>query len=374
MTIFLPEIILLMKKIGILGGGQLGRMFIQNALNYPVEIHILDPNPEAPCSKIAHRFVVGDFNNELDVLNFAENVDIVGIEIEHVNLSALKKLKKLGKTIIPDPEVLEIIQDKGIQKDFYLNHDIATAPLKDKNDLPNVQKLKKGGYDGKGVQLLSAENFENCWGEDSIFEEQADILMELAVLVAQNQSGETAVYPVVEQVFNPEYNLLDYLISPARIDEETAQQAKDLALKVVKKLNSPGIFAIELFLNHDGSLWVNETAPRVHNSGHATIEGNFCSQFDMMLRTLLNFPLGNPESKLKSAMFNLIGASGYTGKAKIQGLEKILNLPGHSLHWYGKKMTKPGRKMGHSTVVAQDWDGVIQQIETIKKEVKIISE
>lgn len=362
-----------MKKIGILGGGQLGRMFIQNALNYPVEIHILDPNPNAPCSKIAHRFVTGDFNNEEDVLNFAEGLDIIGIEIEHVNLSALQKLKKQGKTIIPDPNVLEIIQDKGLQKEFYLNNDIATAPLKDKNDLPNVQKLKKGGYDGKGVQVLKIENFKDCWDEDSIFEEKADIQMELAVLVAQNQDGETAVYPVVEQVFNPEYHLLDYLISPARINEKIAHQAKNLALKVVKKLNSPGIFAIELFLNHDGSLWVNETAPRVHNSGHASIEGNFCSQFDMMLRTLLNWPLGNPDAKLKSAMLNLIGTEGYSGEVKIKGLENILNLPGHSLHWYGKEITKPGRKMGHSTIVGSSWDSIIQQIETIKEEMKIIS-
>ena len=360
-----------MKKIGILGGGQLGRMFIQNALNYPFEIHILDPNPEAPCSKIADTFMVGDFNNYDDVMEFAQNIDIVGIEIEHVNLKALKKLKAQGKTVIPDPEVLEIIQDKGKQKEFYLKHHIPTAPLKDKTNFPVVQKLCTGGYDGKGVQILKAENQEKIWNEPSIFEEVANLKMELAVIVAKNEQGETAVYPVVEQVFNPEYNLLDYLLTPARISEEEEKQAKEIALQGVKAFDSAGIYAVELFLNQDGSIWVNETAPRVHNSGHSTIESAYSSQFDMMLRVLTNLPLGSTELKCKSAMLNLIGEENAKGKAHVKGLQDVLSLDGFSMHWYGKEMTSPGRKMGHATFCGNDWDKIIQQIEVVKEKLKV---
>ncbi|MGQ1944930.1 5-(carboxyamino)imidazole ribonucleotide synthase [Ornithobacterium rhinotracheale] len=361
-----------MKKIGILGGGQLGRMFIQNALNYPYEISILDPNPEAPCSKIAHRFVCGDFNDYQSVMDFAQQVDIVGIEIEHVNLEALRELKKQGKTVIPDPDVLEIIQDKGKQKDFYLKNNIPTAPLKEKTDFPVVQKLCTGGYDGKGVQILRDEETE-IWEENSIFEALADLKMELAVIVAQNADGERAVYPVVEQVFNPKYNLLDYLITPARISPEEEEKAKQIALEVVKAFDSPGIYAVELFLNNDGSIWVNETAPRVHNSGHATIEAAYSSQFDMMLRTLVNLPLGNTDLKCKAAMLNLIGAPDHKGESSIKGLNDALKLPGFSIHWYGKKLTSPGRKMGHATFCGNNWDEIITQIEKVKKEVEIIS-
>ncbi|MGP2569843.1 5-(carboxyamino)imidazole ribonucleotide synthase [Ornithobacterium rhinotracheale] len=362
-----------MKKIGILGGGQLGRMFIQNALNYPYEIFILDPNPEAPCSQIADHFVCGDFNDYQSVMDFAQQVDIVGIEIEHVNLKALRELKKQGKTVIPDPDVLEIIQDKGKQKDFYLKNNIPTAPLKEKNDFPVVQKLCKGGYDGKGVQILKDEKTK-AWKENSIFEALADLKMELAVIVAQNADGERAVYPVVEQVFNPTYNLLDYLITPARISPEEEENAKQIALEVVKAFDSPGIYAVELFLNNDGSIWVNETAPRVHNSGHATIEAAYSSQFDMMLRTLVNLPLGNTDLKCKAAMLNLIGAPNHEGASYIKGLNDALKLPGFSIHWYGKKLTSPGRKMGHATFCGNNWDEIITQIEKVKKEVEIINQ
>uniref|UniRef100_UPI0039A55DA0 5-(carboxyamino)imidazole ribonucleotide synthase n=1 Tax=Ornithobacterium rhinotracheale TaxID=28251 RepID=UPI0039A55DA0 len=362
-----------MKKIGILGGGQLGRMFIQNALNYPYEISILDPNPEAPCSKIAHRFVCGDFNDYQSVINFAQGLDIIGIEIEHVNLDALRQLKKQGKTIIPDPEVLATIQDKGKQKDFYLKHNIPTAPLKAPDQFPVVQKLCTGGYDGKGVQIIRDENTP-LWQENSIFESLADLKMELAVIVAQNAQGQRAVYPVVEQVFNPEYNLLDYLITPARISPEVEEKAKDIALQVVKAFNSPGIYAVELFLNQDGSIWVNETAPRVHNSGHATIEAAYSSQFDMMLRTLTNLPLGNTDLKCKAAMLNLIGAPNYHGDSYIKGLDSALKLPAFSIHWYGKKQTSPGRKMGHTTFCGNTWEDIISQVEKVKKEVQIISQ
>lgn len=362
-----------MKKIGILGGGQLGRMFIQNALNYPVEIYVLDPNPNAPCCDIAHHFCKGDFNHYDDVLSFGQQVDIIGIEIEHVNLAALRELKKQGKTVIPDPEVLEIIQDKSLQKDFYLKHQIPTAPLKNKTDFPFVQKLCKGGYDGKGVQIIYEKNKNHFWEEPSILETKADIDKELAVIVAVNPEGEKAIYPIVEQVFNSKYNLLDYLVTPAHISDSIAQEAKEIALKVVTAFGAPGIFAIELFLNKNESLWVNETAPRVHNSGHATIEAAYCSQFDMMLRVLLNYPLGNTQLKTSAAMLNLLGEPNHRGNALVSGLDKTLSLPGISMHWYGKSITQPGRKMGHATFCGSTFEEIEPQIELTKKHLKIIS-
>ena len=363
-----------MQKIGILGGGQLGKMFLQNAASYPVEIHMLDPDAQAPCKHLCHKFVVGDFNDYQAVMDFAKEVDIVGIEIEHVNLEALTDLKKQGKKVIPDPEVLRIIQDKGLQKEFYLQNGIPTAPLKDENDFPVVQKLCKGGYDGKGVQILTSENKDKKWSEPSVFETAADIELELAVIIARNESGETAVYPVVEQVFNPVYNLLDYLLTPARIDEETAEKALQTAKKVVDAFGQPGIYAVELFLNKDGEIWVNETAPRVHNSGHSTIEAAYCSQFDMMLRVLMNYPLGSTELKAKSAMLNILGAENQTGTAKIDHLNALLEIPGAALHWYGKTVTKPGRKMGHATFVADDFDTIIRQIESVKGKLMAVAE
>lgn len=361
-------------KIGILGGGQLGRMFLQNALNYPVEIHILDPVENAPCSKIAHRFVQGDFNDYETVMNFAKEVDIIGIEIEHVNTEALRELQKQGKTVIPDPKVLDIIQDKGKQKQFYLDNNIPTAPIKDANDFPLIQKLCRGGYDGKGVQLLTQENHENKWKEPSVFETLADIDLELAVIVAMNAKNEKAIYPVIEQVFNPKYNLLDYLITPARIGEDVKEKAKNIALNLVDTFGKPGIYAVELFLNRNGEIWVNEVAPRVHNSGHSTIESVYSSQFDMMLRVLMNWHLGSTKLKCKSGMLNLIGEPNHEGKSKIDGLENSLNISGFNLHWYGKEITKPGRKMGHITFIGDDFEQIVSDIEKVKKEIKIISQ
>lgn len=362
-----------MLKVGILGGGQLGLLFAQNAINYPIEIHILDPNPEASCAKFAHNFVVGDFNDEKTVLDFAQHVDIVGIEIEHVNLEALKKLKAEGKTVIPDPEVLEVIQDKGIQKEFYLKHHIPTAPLQDENDFPLVQKLRKGGYDGKGVQVLTKDNQHKKWDEPSVFETKADIALELAVIIGRNAKGETAIYPVVEQVINPDYNLLEYLLIPARIDETVAEKAKEIALKVVDAFDQPGIYAVELFLNKDQTIWVNETAPRVHNSGHATIEAAVSSQFDLMLRVLLNLPLGSTALKSNGAILNIIGAENHQGDAIVEGLEDLLEIPGAALHWYGKKITKPGRKMGHATFTADTHQEIIENIEKVKPILKSVT-
>ena len=285
----------------------------------------------------------------------------------------MQKLKKSGKTIIPDPDVLEIIQDKGLQKKFYFQHQIPSAPFKNQNEFPLVQKLCKGGYDGKGVQVLTEENHHKKWTEDSVFEELADIHLELAVIIARNQRGETAIYPVVEQVINKEYNLLEYLMIPARIDDETAERAKKVALKVVNAFNQPGIYAVELFLNKNNEIWVNETAPRVHNSGHATIEAADSSQFDMMLRVLLNLPLGSTRLKSPAAILNIIGEEGHEGNAKVEGLEELLKIPGSAMHWYGKNITKPGRKMGHATFTAKTHDEIILNIDKIRPVLKSVT-
>ncbi len=371
-----------MKKIGILGGGQLGYMFLQNALQYPYEIHILDPSANAPCAKQTQHFVQGDFADYQTVMDFGKDLDAIGIEIEHVNVEALRDLKSMGKRIVPDPEALAIIQDKSIQKKFYVENEIPTAPyfeLENWKDLicvvtefPLFQKANKGGYDGKGVQYLTSRNeLENILRVPSIYETPADLDKEIAVVVVADENGSITNYPVVELVFNQEYNLLDYLLMPSTLEEPKAKEAEQIARKVIQKLNSPGVFAVEMFLNKDGSIWVNETACRVHNSGHSTIEAAYSSQFDQMLRTLTGLPLGSTQLYGTSAMVNLIGAEGEVGEAQIENLEEILQVSGVYLHWYAKEETRPGRKMGHITLVGNDVEELKSNIEKVNKTIKI---
>lgn len=373
-----------MTKIGILGGGQLGYMFLQNALQYPVEISILDPAANAPCAPHAHHFVQGDFADYETVLEFGKNLDAIGIEIEHVNTEALRELKKMGKHIVPDPEALAIIQDKGVQKEFYDQHQIPTAPYfildqwqdiqSKETELPLFQKTRKGGYDGKGVQFLKTQkDFEQLLQAPSVFEKPADLDKEIAVVVVADHLGNIVTYPTVELVFNEEYNLLDYLLIPSTLSEDVSTKAENIATQVVKALSSAGIFAVELFLNKDGSIWVNETACRVHNSGHSTIEAALSSQFDQMLRTLMRLPLGSTQLLTTSAMVNLIGAENEIGDAKIENIEQMLNLPGTYLHWYAKSETRPGRKMGHITILNDDLDELKKNIDFVNKTIKVVA-
>ncbi len=373
-----------MTKIGILGGGQLGYMFLQNALQYPVEISILDPSENAPCAKHAHHFTIGDFADYETVLNFGKDLDTIGIEIEHVNTDALRELKKMGKHIVPDPEALTIIQDKGVQKEFYDQHAIPTAPyfilddwkdIKSKSvDFPLFQKSRTGGYDGKGVQFLKSKNdFDKLLQAPSVFETPANLDKEIAVVAVADYLGNIVTYPTVELVFNEEYNLLDYLLIPSSLSDEISQQAESIAKKVVKSLNSPGVFAVEMFLNKDQSIWVNETACRVHNSGHSTIEAALSSQFDQMLRTLIKLPLGSTKLLTTSAMVNLIGAENEVGLAEIENIDQVLALEGTYLHWYAKEETRPGRKMGHITLLNDNLDELKNNIALVNKTIKVVA-
>ncbi len=372
-------------RIGILGGGQLGRMLLQSAANYQVVTYVLESGSHPPAASLCHYFVEGDIKDYDAVYRFGKLVDVLTIEIEHVNLEALFKLEEEGLKIFPRPAALKIIKDKGLQKQFYKDHHIATSDfhlMEQKYELnnffdflPAVQKLRSGGYDGKGVEILrSDEDFHKAFDAPSVLEKLVNIDKEISVIVAVNENGETAVYPPVEMVFDPKYNLVDYLLCPAQLEQKHVLRAQQLATDVAKALNSPGIFAVEMFLDKNGSLLVNETAPRTHNSGHQSIEGNYCSQYDMQMRVLQNFAPGSTAIIQPSLMLNLIGEAGYTGTAKYAGLEEVMNMKGVYLHLYGKHETKPGRKMGHVTILGNDRDELLEKAARIKNSLKVISE
>lgn len=367
-------------KIGILGGGQLGRMFIQNALKYDDEIYTLDPSENASCSIISH-FTKGDFNDYQTVLDFGKAKDVVSIEIEHVNVEALFELKEEGVKVIPSPEIIKIIQQKILQKKFYEEHGIPSPKfqiIQNKAELnfpfPFVQKLNTGGYDGKGVQIIRNENdLKKLWDEPSVIESLVDIDKELSVILAINKSGEFKTFPVTEMVADPALNLLDFNICPAEISNEVEVQISDIVEKFKNAAQSPGLFAIELFLDKNGKIWINETAPRLHNSGHQTQEGNANSQFEQMYRVLKNLPLADTDALGFSGMLNLVGAENYTGAVKYEGLEAVLKLPQTYVHLYGKAETKPGRKMGHINVIADSRADLLEKLIYIKSLVKVIS-
>ena len=371
-----------MIKAGILGGGQLGRMLLQEAANYPVEVSVMEKDPSCPSAKLCHHFIPGDITNYDDVIRFGEGLDVITIEIENVNVDALFELEKRGCRIIPKPHALRTIKNKIIQKEFYTEHQIPTASykvlqnreeLKNNIDfLPAVHKLATGGYDGKGVQIIKKqEDIPLGFDAPAVLEKMISIEKEIAIIVAVAENGKTAIYPPVEMFFDPVLNLLDLQLCPASIPEKTLWKAEAIALTVARKLDSPGIFAIEMFVDKEGNVWVNETAPRVHNSGHHTIEAHYSSQFDMLWRIILNYPLGNTAMIMSSMMVNLLGAEGFAGKTQYDGLEEILSIPDVFVHLYGKTDTKPGRKMGHATIISNEKQELIHQANRIKNTLRI---
>ncbi len=381
---YLHAIIGKMLKIGILGGGQLGRMLLQAAANYPVQTYVLENDPECPAAHLCHGFWKGDIRNFDDVYHFGKQMDAITIEIESVNVEALEKLEAEGVRIFPRPSALRIIRDKILQKQFYKDNDIPSAPFRitekreDLNKLsdflPAVHKLARGGYDGRGVQVLENEReIPMGFDEPSVLEKRVNIHKEISQIVAINTAGQTALYPPVEMIANPLLNQLDYQISPAEVPQQTAWRMEAIALKVVKDLKSPGIFAVELFLDKNGDVLVNETAPRVHNSGHHTIEANFSSQFDMLWRVMLGYPLGNPKHIVHAAIVNLIGSEGYSGEAQYEGIDEILKMENVFLHLYGKKETRPGRKMGHATILSPEKADLVFKAKAIKQKLHITS-
>lgn len=373
-----------MQKLGILGGGQLGRMLIQAALNYNIMTKVLDPDVQAPCRSLCHEFVQGEFSDEQIVYAFGRTVDVLTIEIEHVNLPALVRLEKQGVTVFPQPRVIEIIQDKGRQKEFYQAHGIPTAPFqlcatieqvqKYTGPFPVVQKVRRLGYDGRGVKILrTATDIHNAFTEPSLLEEYIPFEREVAVIVARNQRGDMATYPVVEMKFHPEANLVEWLLAPARIAATVAEQAKTIATQVANELEIVGVLAVEMFVTQDGRVLVNEIAPRPHNSGHHTIEANLTSQYDQHLRAIFNWPLGDTTMRSPAAMVNLLGEPGYTGPAKYDGLAAVLAEPGAYVHLYGKSVTKPYRKMGHLTVLDQSVDSARERALSLKQQLKVVA-
>lgn len=374
-----------MLKIGILGGGQLGRMLLQAAANYPVETFVLENDDECPAAHLCHHFTKGDIKNFEDVYRFGKGLDAITIEIESVNEEALEKLESEGVKIYPRPSALKIIKNKIVQKQFYKQNDIPTSQFvvtKDLEDLkrnesflPAVNKIGIGGYDGRGVQIIkTTADLEKGFDAPGILEKLIPIQKEIAQIVAINEKGETALYPPVEMIFDPILNLLDYQISPANLPEKTLWKVEAIALKIARDLKSPGIFAVELFIDRQNDVFANETAPRVHNSGHHTIEANYSSQFDMLWRIMLGYPLGNPDHIIPAAIVNLIGAEGHDGPAHYDGLKEVLQMDNVFVHIYGKKKTRSGRKMGHATILSRDKTDLTHKANRIKHTLKVISQ
>lgn len=371
-------------NIGILGGGQLGRMLIQNAINLNLTISVLDPDKNAPCKHLVKKFTQGSLTDYDTVYDFGKDKDLITIEIENVNIEALKALEKEGKKVYPQPHIIELIQDKGSQKMFYQRNDIPSPDfflVENKSQInkyadyfPFFQKLRTGGYDGKGVtKLVNPHHLDKAFDAPSVLERFVDFDKELAVIVARSENGETKCFPVVECEFNPEANLVEFLFSPANIKKSVEKEAIQLATTVAEKLGIVGLLAVELFLTKDGKVLVNEIAPRPHNSGHHTIEANVTSQFEQHLRAILNLPLGDTAIVRAGVMVNLLGDFGYEGNAVYQGMEDILKFSGVYVHLYGKATTKPFRKMGHATIVDNDILKAKQKARLVKNTLKVIA-
>ena len=372
-----------MLKVGILGGGQLGRMLLQAAANYQVETHVLENDDVCPAAHLCRYFIKGDIRDFDSVYNFGRKLDAITIEIENVNIDALEKLESEGVTIFPKPSVLRIIKNKVLQKQYYSQHQIPTAQfaiLQSNKEieqhphlLPAVHKLAEGGYDGRGVQIIDdLQSSHLGFDEHSVLEKKVRIKKEIAVIIAIDQNGKSAFYPPVEMVFNKDLNLLDYQLCPADISQQVLWKIEAIALSVVKNFQSPGLFAVELFVDQDDEVYVNETAPRVHNSGHHTIEAHYSSQFDMLWRIILGYPLGNTKYLLPSVMVNIIGSEGHSGTPQYKGLDEVLKIDNAFVHLYGKLQTKPGRKMGHVTVLSNEKQDLIHKANKIKQLLSVV--
>lgn len=369
-------------KLGLLKGGQLGRMLIQASINYDLQIWVMDGDSEAPCRNFSSQFVTGDARNFDDVCAFGRKVDMLTLEVEDIQIDALEQLEKEGRLVFPQSAVVKLIQDKGLQKKFYKENNFPTADFtllepgfnkeKYSNFLPAAQKLRKSGYDGKGVKMIhSMKDFDSAFTEPSLLERKIPFKKEISVLVARNHQGECAVYPPVELVSDPQKHLLDYLSAPADISAGCAKKAQDLSIAIVKKLGLVGLLAIEMFVDQDEQLFINEMAPRPHNSGHHTIEANETSQFEQHLRAILNLPLGSTAIKSPAVMVNILGEEGSTGTPIYEGIEKILSEKGVYIHLYGKSKTAPFRKMGHVTVLDNNLAKAREKAQWVKKTIRV---
>ena len=375
-------------KLGILGGGQLGKMLLAETRKFDIQTYVLDPSEDAPSRITCNKFVQGSLTDFETVYNFGKQVDVLTFEIELVNLEALEKLENEGLKIFPSPKTLRLIQNKGIQKDFYIEngiptsnhqrfvvlHDLKSAVTSSAIEMPFVWKCAQFGYDGNGVKVVrTIEDLQHLPDVECIAEEMVVFKNELSVIIVRNSSGEIRNYPVVEMEFHPEANQVEYVICPARIDEKVAQKAIEIALKVSEKFSHVGLLAVEMFQTQDDKVLVNEVAPRPHNSGHHTIEASYTSQFENHIRAILNLPLGNSDSKVAGIMVNLVGLEGFSGPVIYENIESIMAIDGVTPHIYGKRETRPFRKMGHVTIVNEDMKMARKIAEEVKNSIRVIS-
>ena len=375
-------------KLGILGGGQLGKMLLNDTRKFDIQTLVLDPSEEAPSKVGCSAFYKGNLNDYDTVYQFGKKCNVLTIEIEHVNLDALEQLETEGLLVYPSPKTLRLIKNKGRQKDFYLENNIPTSKYqrfmgvkdvqkaldKDELNFPFVWKSTEGGYDGNGVKIIrSSMDLLHLPEVECIAEALVPFKNELAVSVARNAKGEIKTYPVVEMEFHPEANQVEYVICPARIDKKIAEKARTIALEVSKAFNHVGLLAVEMFLTETDEILVNEVAPRPHNSGHYSIEASYTSQFENHIRAILNLPLGNTDSKVAGIMVNLVGEEGYTGQVVYENIEKIMAIDGVTPHIYGKRETRPFRKMGHVTIVNEDMAEARKIAEEVKNTIRVIT-
>ncbi len=372
------------QKIGILGGGQLGKMLIQTALDLDLDISVLDNDPECPCKSIATTFVQGDIADFQTVFDFGKNLDIITIEIENVNIEALKVLEVEGKRVFPQPDIVENIKNKCTQKQFFKDNNIPTSEfivvsglkeiVENLKFLPAVNKIGVGGYDGRGVQTIkTSDDISKGFDAEGILEKFVNFEKELAVIVARNPDGQIKTFPVVEMVFHPVANLVEYLFSPAAISTEVADKANKIAIQTIEAYGLVGLLAVEMFLTKDGEILVNEVAPRPHNSGHHTQKANLVSQYDQHWRAILNLPLGDTKDISMAAMVNILGAENHEGTAQIEGLDKIMGEEDIFPFFYGKNKTKPFRKMGHVSILADSFEKLKEKVNFVQENLKVIS-